>query len=238
MSLTTVSTPTGKRIYHKPLYGLTKEQCLTKKYRRFMNGRCSYRKCRGKSHFYNKYGKCLSMKHYGDVEPSRKKKYRGKNLRRICETSKRGKNWRFYDGKCYKKTCKTRGSVFAYYNGRCTPRAQYFKHLIKKFRAIEHKAENRIRFAKTQADYTDIYKNAKEDVNKVKEDANKILNKIKADPTKENIKIAKDENIIDSKNAEDLQGDAKSAVIEKVKHDIDGQGFTVLENIKNRIRKV
>lgn len=234
---------TRKRMYHKPIYGLSKDDCLKKRYRHFINNRCSYRKCRGKSHYYNKYNKCLSMKHYDDIEPSRKRKYKGKNPRLICEATNRGPNWRYFDGKCYRKTCKTKGSVFAYYNGRCTPRPQYFKHLMHKFRIIEQHAETRIKNVKSASEYPQIYKSAKEHVKKAKGDAQKLLDNIKTGPTPSKIKQAKDENIItqqtaDKLNTETTTPSTKERVIDDVKKDVSKQAFGVLENIKDRIRKL
>ena len=235
---------TNKRPYHKPIYGLTKEECLKKHYRRFIDGRCSYKKCRGKSHYYNKYNKCLSMKHYDDIEPSRKKRYKGRNPRLICESSHRGPNWRYFDGKCYRKTCKTSGSVFAYYNGRCTPRPQYFKHLMRKFRAIEETAETRIKAVKSPSEYKAIYKNVKENVQKVKGEAKDLLEKIKKEPTPSKIKQATDENIISQETADKLNrtpattNASKDALIENAKKNVSKQAFGVIENIKDRIRKL
>lgn len=232
---------TRKRIYHKPIYGLTKEDCLKKRYRRYIDGSCSYRKCRGKSHYYNKYNKCLSMKHFDDIEPSRKKTYKGKNPRLICESSHRGPHWRYYDGKCYRKTCKTKGSVFAYYNGRCTPRPQYFKHLMNKFRIIEQNAEERIKNIKSRSEYPVIYKSAKKNVQLVKEKAKELLDRIQKEPTPSKIKQAKDENIISQETADKLQNISPSkneTIINDAKKNVSKQAFGVLENIKNRIRNI
>jgi len=239
---------TKKRQYHKPIFGLTKEECLKKHYRRFINGRCSYKKCRGKSHYYNKYNKCLSMKHYDDIEPSRKKHYKGRNPRLICESSHRGPNWRYFDGKCYRKTCKTVGSVFAYYNGRCTPRPQYFKHLINRFRDIEQNAEMRIKAVKSPSEYNTIFKNVKENVQKAKEDAKDLLDKIKKEPTPSKIKKATDEKIISQETADKLNhisesattnaSASKDAIIDNAKKNVSKQAFGVVENIKERIRKL
>jgi hypothetical protein len=232
---------TRKRMYHKPIYGLTKEECLKKRYRRFIDGRCSYRKCRGKSRYYNKYNKCLSMKHFDDIEPSRKKVYKGNDPRLICESTHRGPHWRYYDGKCYRKTCKTKGSVFAYYNGRCTPRPQYFKHLMRKFRIIEQNAEERIKKIKSRSEYPVIYKSAKKNVQKVKEEAHELLDKIKKEPTQSKIKQAKDENIISKETADKLKNDTPSKnekVLDDAKKNVSKQAFGVLENIKERIRKL
>ena len=231
---------TKKRTYHKPIYGLTKEECLKKHYRRFINGRCSYKKCRGKSHYYNKYNKCLSMKHFDDIEPSRKKRYKGRNPRLICESSHRGPNWRYFDGKCYRKTCKTSGSVFAYYNGRCTPRPQYFKHLMRTFRHIEQDAEKRIRNIKTRRELPGIYKNAKKNVQKAKTEAQNLLDNIKKEPTSLKINQAKDQNIIDQQTADKLKNREKpnTEIIDNAKKNVSKQAFGVLENIKDRIRKI
>jgi hypothetical protein len=232
---------TRKRTYHKPIYGLTKEECLKKHYRRFINNRCSYRKCRGNSHYYNKYNKCLSMKHFDDIEPSHKKPYRGKNPRLICESKHRGPHWRYFDGKCYRKTCKTEGSVFAYYNGRCTPRPQYFKHLMNKFRVIEQKAEIQIKNVKSPSEYSNIYKNANKEVKKVKHDAQMLLDDIKKEPTQIKIKHAKDDKIISQETADklnDADNTHKSDIIDNAKKDVSKQAFGVLENIKNNIRNL
>lgn len=226
-----------KRIYHKPIYGLTKTECLKKRYRRYIGNRCSYRKCRGKSRYYNKYNKCLSMKHYDDIEPSRKKKYKGSNPRLICESTHRGPNWRYFDGKCYRKTCKTKGSVFAYYNGRCTPRPQYFKHLMRKFRIIEQNAEQRIKNVKNPSEYSNIYKSVKKNVKKVKQDANNLLDKIKKEPNKDFIKQAKEEKIISKETADKLNDVTKpnTKILDDAKKNVSKQAFGVIENIKNRI---
>lgn len=220
---------TIKREYHKPIYGLSKDECLTKRYRRYFNGRCSYKKCRGKSHFYNKHGKCLSMKHYDDVEPSRKKKYIGNNSRKLCETTHRGSNWRYYNNECFRKSCKTVGSVFAYYNGRCTPRGMFFKHIMKKFRLIEENANRKIKNVKDKTksfEYKQIYSSAKKHVDNIKQEAKNALNKTEssttsstspstsATPNKEN----------DSNN--------------KANKEISQQGNKVLKNIQNRIRSL
>ena len=230
----------SKRTYHKPIYGLSKTQCLKKRYRRFIDGRCTYKKCRGKSHYYNKYNKCLSMKHFDDIEPSHKKKYKGKNPRLICESMHRGPHWRYYDGKCYRKTCKTKGSVFAYYNGRCTPRPQYFKHLMNKFRIIELNAEQRIKNIKSPSEYKNIYMDAKKNVQKVKEDAHELLDNIQKEPTTTKINKAKDENIISQETANKLNNNTttnKENIIDNAKKNVSTQAFGVLENIKDRIRK-
>lgn len=233
------SNITSKKIYHKPIYGLTKPECLKKSYRRYIDNKCSYKKCRGKSHFYNKYNKCLSIKHYNDIEPSRKKHYKGKNPRLICESTHRGSHWRYYDGKCYRKTCKTNGSVFAYYNGRCTPRSQYFKHLMNKFKIIEQTAEQNIKNVNSHSEYPNIYKNVKENVQKVKEDAQELLNKIQKDPTQSKIKQAVDENIINQTTANKLITSSNNeTVIDEAKKQVSKQAFSVLENIKNRISNI
>jgi hypothetical protein len=233
-----------KRIYHKPLYGLTKKQCLTKHYRRFINGRCSYKKCRGKSHYYNKYGKCLSMKHYGDIEPSHKKRYRGKDPRRICESTHRGSNWRYYDGKCYRKTCKTKGSVFAYYNGRCTPRPQYLKHLMLMFRTIEMNTEQKIKNAKSHSEFTGILNSAKKNVENAKKNAYEVLDNIKkTDKPTSDIKHAKAEQIISKETADKLEdahttNSKKNIIIDNEKKNVSKQAFGVIENLKDRIKSI
>jgi hypothetical protein len=233
----------SKRTYHKPIYGITKTQCLKKKYRRFINGRCSFKKCRGKSHYYNKYGKCLSMKHYDDVEPSQKKVYKGKNPRLICESTHRGSNWRYYDGNCYRKTCKTKGSVFAYYNGRCTPRPQYFKHIMKKFRIIELNTEIKIKNAKSKSEYPNILNSAKKNVEKAKGEAYELLDNIKKNKASANIKNAKEEQIISKEEADKLTDELttnskKDELIVNAKKNVSKQAFGVLENIKDRIKRL
>jgi hypothetical protein len=233
----------SKRTYHKPIYGLTKTQCLKKHYRRFINGRCSYKKCRGKSHYYNKYGKCLSMKHYNDIEPSHKKRYRGKNPRLICESTHRGSDWRYYDGNCYRKTCKTKGSVFAYYNGRCTPRPQYFKHIMNKFRTIELNTERKIKNAKNNSEYSQILNSAKKNVEKVKGEAHELLENIKKNKASTNIKNAKEEKIISKEEADKLSDElttdsTKEVLIDNAKKNVSKQAFGVVENIKDRIKKI
>jgi esterase/lipase len=110
---------------------------------------------------------------------------------------------------------------------------------MNKFRIIEEETEEKIKNVKSKTEYSSIYKNAKNKVQKVKAEAQELLNKIKKEPTPTMIKQAKNENIIDKQTADKLNDNTNNEkVIDDAKKNVSKQAFGVLENIKNRIHKL